>query len=177
MDTSSSPPEKKPAKRAPNMKAAMREWSEQHPQEAAERLAARQRIREQRKAAVLLSQLIGSAMIEKAAGRLDEMLDAQAPVVVNLPGSVEEGKPVQGGQEVQFVPDNRARLEAVKIVAAYSEGLPVARQMVVNADFRDLDAEKRELLMGSSAVMEALGDLQNEGEGESERGLFTSPSP
>ncbi len=148
--------------RAPGVKAAMREWRAQHPQEAAERAEQRRRDGKNRQVRKMLSELIPETTIEKANQRLAEMLDATMPVAVNLPGSVEEGKPVPGGQEVQFVPDNKARLEAIKVVAAYTEGLPVARQINVQADFRTLDDERRLALLGSSAVQEALAEFAEE---------------
>lgn len=135
------------------VKEKMREWSELHPEEAAARLARRQTNREQRKLAAVLSQLIGAETINKAADRLDELLDAETAVVVGAGG---------GASNVEMVPDNRTRLEAIKVIAAYSEGLPVARQMVVYGDFKDLDEEKRALLMGSRAMQEALADLDEE---------------
>lgn len=152
-----------PTGQTSTVKAAMREWAAQHPEEAAQRHAARDRQREQRKAAKVLSELIGPAMIEKAAERLDELLDAQQPVVVNLPPVVDDGKIVSGGQEVQFVSDNKTRLEAVKVVAAYTEGLPIQRQVQITGDFKDLTAETKNVLLGSSAVLEALADLDASG--------------
>ena len=134
------------------MKEAMREWSQVHPEEAAARLAKRLQAREHRKAAVLLSSLIGPEMIAKAAERLDGLLDAEMPVVLGVGG---------GASEIEYVPDNRTRLEAIKVVAAYSEGTPIARQMVLHGDFKDLDAEKRAVMLGSSAVQEALMDLED----------------
>lgn len=141
----------------------MRNWSEQNPEEAAQRLAARQQKREQRRVAARLSQLIGPEMIGKAAERLDALLDAESPVVVNLPPVMDERKIVSGGQEVQFVADNKARLEAIKVVAAYSEGLPVQRQINIQADFKSLGEERKALMLGSSAVQEALKELDEEG--------------
>ena len=149
-------PDSKPL---PPVKAKMRAWAEEHPEQAAKRRVARERMREQRKAATTLSQLIGTEMIEKAAERLGDLLDAQQPIVVNLPASYEDGKLVPGGQEVQFVSDNRTQLEAIKVVAAYSEGLPVARQMVISGDFKDLDADQRDVLLGSASVQDALSEV------------------
>ena len=134
----------------PKLKDKMCAWSEQHPEEAARRLAARDASRKRKAAAVKLSELIGEDMIQKAAGVLNDQLEATTAVVVPVG---------QGEGEIEFVPDNRARLEAVKIVAAYTEGTPVARVAVMHADFKDLDAEKRAVLMGSSAVQEALADM------------------
>ena len=150
-----------PRRDAPGVKAHMRQWSVQNPEKAAVRAEERRRDGKNRKVRMMLSQLIGQETIEKAHMRLDELLDAEQPVVVNLPGEVRDGKPVPGGQEVQFVADNKARLEAVKVVAAYTEGLPVARQINIQADFQSLDDERRALLMGSSAVQEALGELED----------------
>jgi hypothetical protein len=136
------------------LKAAMRAWSEVNPEEAAARLAARQRHGERRKLVARFSELIGEEMIAKAGERLDEMLDATAPVVV--------GKG-QGEAEIQMVPDNKIRLEAVRLVAAYNEGTPVQRQVIMHGDcFRDLEGEKRALLMSIPAMQETLAELEEE---------------
>ena len=139
----------------PPVKAKMRAWREKHPQEAAERGMARQQSRARKAAAVKFSELIGPEMVEKAAERLDELLNAEAPVVIGVG---------QGMSEIEMVPDNRTRLEAVKVVAAYTDGTPIARQFVITGDFRDLDAEKRAVLLDSPAVQEALRELEEDGE-------------
>jgi len=136
------------------LKERMRQWAIDRPDEAAQRKISRDRRREQCHALVRLSALIGRPeMIEKAGERLDELLDATVAVVV---------RDAKGVDQIKMVSDNKTRLEAIKIVAAYSEGLPVARQLQIHADFKDLDQEKRELLLGAEAVLDALDELDKE---------------
>ncbi len=98
-------------------------------------------------------------MIEKVAQRLDEMLDAMHPVVLKENDTAGGKATIRGADRVQMVPDNKARLEAIKIVAAYSEGLPVARQLSIQADFKSLSEERKEAMLQSSAVQEALREI------------------
>ena len=66
------------------------------------------------------------------------------------------------GQTLEFVPDNEARLGAIKVVTAYSEGLPVQRQINTTAGFRSL-ADKREVAMLSSPLLDkALDEFGDE---------------
>lgn len=44
-----------------------------------------------------------------------------------------------------FEPDVRAQLEATKLITAYKEGLPVQRQVVLNADYADLGKDLKKL--------------------------------
>ena len=146
-------PEAASNKPAGSVKELMRLRAAENPEEAARRLATRQRKGEQRKFMARLSDLISTQeMITKAAERLKESLDATVAVVVS---------DAKGAGQIQMVPDNKTRLEAIKVVAAYTEGLPVARQMIVH-DFLDLNAAKRELLLSDPVIQESLDELNEE---------------
>lgn len=88
-----------------------------------------------------------------------EGLEAVAPVVVREADSVEDGLLVGGGQRVEFVTDYDARLKAATFITHMVEGTPVARQLNVSADWKDIDADRRETLLGSDAAHEALADI------------------
>lgn len=141
------------------VKDKMTKWSESNPQEAADRTCARARAIRLGRMVQNVSGLFTDANLERAAAVVVEQLEATMPIVVNGPQEVEDKKVVNTGQRVEYVPDNKARMDAAKFVTAMVEGLPVARQMVINGDFKDLDADQRDVLLGSSAVLEALDDL------------------
>ena len=81
---------------------------------------------------------------------------------VNGPFVVTPKKPAPNAKPTALPPqspDNKTRLEAVKIVAADSEGLPVARQISIRANFVTLAEERKAMMLKSAAVQEALREL------------------
>lgn len=54
---------------------------------------------------------------------------------------IDQGKDAETGRAKGFweeLPDHRTRIEAAKMVAAYKEGLPVARQVTLGGTFEEL---------------------------------------
>ena len=133
------------------VKDKMTKWSGQNPQEALDRTRARKEGGGGQRATPI-SQLFTAEDHERAAEVVRESLDAEIAIVV--PGTKESPA------YVEHVPDHKSRLEAVKFMAAYTEGLPVARQMVLHGDFKDLDADQRDVLLGSPSVLEVLGEME-----------------
>lgn len=144
------------------VKAKMGAFAQKNPLIAAERTAARARAKLVGRFLPGVSGLFTDQNLERAAQVIVEQLDAEMPVVVAGEQTVTEGKIVNTGQSIEFVPDNKARMDAAKFVTAMVEGLPVARQINIQADFKSLDDERKALLLGSSAVQEALEDLKRD---------------
>jgi hypothetical protein len=73
----------------------------------------------------------------------------------------DEGKdPKTGRAKGKWViePDHKTRITAANMVAAYSEGLPIQRQVQLNANFKDLSEDLR-ALKGSPEAMRMLRSL------------------
>jgi hypothetical protein len=80
---------------------------------------------------------------------------------------IDEGKDEETGRAKghrQFLPDHKIRLQAANMVAAYKEGLPVQRQIRLDANFTELrdevEAFKRSPAMQDFARRLASGEIQ-----------------
>lgn len=67
------------------------------------------------------------------------------------------------------VPDHKTRLAATQMSRAYTEGLPVARQLQITASLETAD-EIMERLRQSPLAMAALGEMQKAAEASAENG-------
>lgn len=138
------------------VKDKMKGWSEQNPEDAADRTCTRARASRVRRLVENVSGLFTDEDLTRAAEVVRESMSAELPVVVRE-ADVAEG--VSGGQRIEMVPDNKVRLDASKFLTAMVEGTPVARQLNVTADFRSLDDERKKAMLGSPLLDEALDEL------------------
>lgn len=149
VDAAASIPHKKPT--GGNVREQMRQWRERNPEQAAVVTSARARDRQFRAVASKFSALLGPAHIERAAEVVLEAMEATSPVVTG------EG-PGMSSVET-YVPDHRSRLKAAEMVAHFTEGMPVARQINVSATWADFDSERRAVIMGLDSIREAMEDV------------------
>jgi hypothetical protein len=135
------------------IKDKMRAFAEVNPEIAAERTVVRARAKILGRAVKSVTELFTDDDLRRVAETVRGALGAETSIVVPC------GK---GCADVERVPDHRARLEASKLVMAYVDGTPIQRQMVIHGDFRDLDDEKKSVLMGLPSMQEALEELDDE---------------